>query len=85
MNDSQKREEKPKGGAWFSILVAVAIPLLATMADAYVTLWVTFGALALLGLFQWRRGQFKGLVIFPAIGAAIVLSALIVFWLKGRH
>ena len=73
------------GGDWLPTLIAVAIPLLATMADPRITLCVTFAAMVVLAVYQWRKGQFKGLIIFPAVGAAVVLSALLVVWLKRRH
>ena len=84
-NINPQNSGKSNGGDWLTIFIAVAIPLLATMADPHVTLWVTFAAMVVLSIHQWRRGQFKGLIILPAIGAAVVVSASIVFWLKRRH
>ena len=86
MNDTNSQNgRKADGGDWLPTLIAVAIPLLATMADPYITLCVTFAAMVVLAVYQWRRGQFRGLIIFPAVGAAVVLSALLIFWLRGRH
>ena len=84
-NTNSQNGGKANSGDWLPTLIAVAIPLLATMADPYVTLCVTFLAMVVLAVYQWRRGQFRGLIIFPAFGAAVVLSTLLVVWLKGRH
>ena len=85
LNDRNSQNNQKEDGAWLTTIIAVAIPLLATMADPHVTLWVTFAAMVVLALYQWRQRRFNGLVIFPAVGAAVVLSALLVFWLKSRH
>ena len=58
---------------WISVVVAVGVPLMATMADPQVTLGVTFSLLMALTVYYRIRSPFRPLWMIALAGAAVVL------------
>ena len=70
---------------WLSVLVALGVPLMATLANPRVTLGFTVVLLVTLTVQYWRRSPFQLAWIISLAGAAAALAALLVFPLRPKH
>jgi hypothetical protein len=85
MSETKNNPPSRNEDEWISVVVAVGVPLMATMADPRVTLGVTFALLVALAVYYRLRSPFRPLRMIALAGAAVALAALVVFLLKQRH
>ena len=85
MSETRNNPPSRQEDDWISVMVAVGVPLMATMADPRVTLSATLALMLALTVYYRRRSPFRASWMISLAGAAAVLAALGVFLLNQRH
>ena len=73
---------QPKASDWLSMVVATALPLLATFASPWVSMPITLATLLLMSVHYRRTSNSRVGPAVSLLGAAVVAVAMVYLWMR---